>query len=84
MSSDNVKLLGEVWSRQKVMDNSGIVQKKVLRAVFERKIDRPKNLFWNGCCGNILYNICVKNYFFVANIVLYCIFLYPHDGIECQ
>ena len=66
MNSDDVKLFGEVWNRQRVMVNGGIVQKKtVLLAVFDQKQDRSKNLcFWNGCYGIILYNICADKWFF--------------------
>ena len=63
--SKSSKLFGEVWKRQQVMDNNGIVQKKRLYGPFlsEKKI-ALKPVFWHGCYGNILYNICAEKWYF--------------------
>ena len=37
MNSDNVKLFGEVWNMQRVMDNSGIVPKNGFTSRFWEK-----------------------------------------------
>ena len=40
---------------------AGFFRKTVLQAVFERKIDRSKNLCLKWLYGNILHKTCVEN-----------------------
>ena len=63
-NSESVKLFGEVWNRQNVMDNSRIVQKNGFTGRFEPKIDRSQNLplkwlLWQDLvqylCGKMIF-----------------------------